>query len=329
MTAYPAELQALRQWVCWRLEQRHGNATKIPVNPHTGAYASTVSPLSWGHFAEALAGVQRFHCVGVGFVFGVADPYVGVDLDHCVTPETGEISQLAAHIIDGLQSYTAWSQSGQGVHIIVRAKLPPGRRQGAFGGLYEKGRFFALTGHLYPGTPGTIEARQAELDALHTALFPPVQGMSTRPLVMPPAVALTDADLLDKMFTARNGADIRRLWEGDISGYPSASEADLALCAHLAFWCGGDASRMDALFRQSALYRKGKWNRIDYRERTIGKALEHGQCYEPRIPRSAVSLRDHAVVWHSALREHAIRGADLMRPWHEQAISTAEVQPWH
>jgi hypothetical protein len=42
----------------------------------------------------------------------------------------------------------------------------------------------------------------------------------------------------------------------------------------LAFWTGGDYERIDRLFRQSGLYRE-KWERDDYREQTIHKALEN------------------------------------------------------
>lgn len=40
----------------------------------------------------------------------------------------------------------------------------------------------------------------------------------------------------------------------------------------LAFWCGGDTDQMDRLFRQSTLMRD-KWNRNDYREATLSKAV--------------------------------------------------------
>ncbi len=82
-----------------------------------------------------------------------------------------------------------------------------------------------------------------------------------------------DRDLLDKASAASNGASFDALWRGDLSGYGSASEADLALCNHLAFWTGGDPARIDSLFRQSGLMRD-KWDREDYRDRTIAKALE-------------------------------------------------------
>jgi hypothetical protein len=72
---------------------------------------------------------------------------------------------------------------------------------------------------------------------------------------------------------AGNGEDFARLWRGDWSGYSSQSEADLALCNHLAFWCGPDEQRIADLFAQSGLNRT-KWQREDYRRRTIRKALE-------------------------------------------------------
>ena len=51
------------------------------------------------------------------------------------------------------------------------------------------------------------------------------------------------------------------------------SAADLALCNLLAFWTGCQPDRIDRLFRQSGLYRQ-KWERDDYRERTIRCAIE-------------------------------------------------------
>ena len=63
-----------------------------------------------------------------------------------------------------------------------------------------------------------------------------------------------------------------RLWGGDASGYGSdPSRADLALCSRLARHTG-DAAQVDRLFRRSGLYRP-KWERSDYRERTLARAL--------------------------------------------------------
>ena len=74
---------------------------------------------------------------------------------------------------------------------------------------------------------------------------------------------------------SRRDERIPRLKAGDISGYGSQSEADLAMCDALAFATGRDPVRVDELFRQTALYR-GKWDekhgRETYGERTIMNA---------------------------------------------------------
>jgi len=52
----PQELQNLRQWVCWRLEQdkRSGKDTKVPYNPTTSRRASPSASKTWGTLDEAL-----------------------------------------------------------------------------------------------------------------------------------------------------------------------------------------------------------------------------------------------------------------------------------
>lgn len=62
------------------------------------------------------------------------------------------------------------------------------------------------------------------------------------------------------------------MWNGDITGYDSHSEADQALVCLLCFWTNFDVAWIDRLFRQSALERD-KWERADYRQLTIDKAL--------------------------------------------------------
>ncbi len=102
---------------------------------------------------------------------------------------------------------------------------------------------------------------------------------------------LTDKELLQKMFAAKNGAAVRALWNGDISAYGNDdSRADSALCAHLAFWTNNDPERIDRLFRSSCLYRE-KWDREDYRSRTISGAIETSrqQSIRHTLPCGAVA----------------------------------------
>lgn len=93
--------------------------------------------------------------------------------------------------------------------------------------------------------------------------------------------------ILEKALTSSNGEKIKALMEGDISGYSSSSEADLALMGHLAFWFNRDAPTMDTVFRESSLYRE-KYERDDYAKRTIYKAIKSTKnVYQPSLKKHA------------------------------------------
>jgi hypothetical protein len=119
-----------------------------------------------------------------------------------------------------------------------------------------------------------IEPRQQELDALILKFWP--NDFNPKPETpLPPQrpTDLHDQDIIEKALSANDGGKFRRLWEGYATDYPSPSEADMALACKLAFWTGRDPERIDTLFRQSGLMRD-KWDRDDYRERTIARAIE-------------------------------------------------------
>ena len=81
-------------------------------------------------------------------------------------------------------------------------------------------------------------------------------------------------NILDIARKSKNGAKFIALYDrGDISAYNNdESSADIALCNILAFYLQGDTNAIDTAFRGSALYRQ-KWERADYREATISKAV--------------------------------------------------------
>ena len=83
-------------------------------------------------------------------------------------------------------------------------------------------------------------------------------------------------DAIAKARTAKNGygQKFAALYDrGDLSAHNGDhSAADMALVGMLAFWLGPDPERIDEAFRRSKLYR-GKWDRPDYRDNTIGKVL--------------------------------------------------------
>jgi RecA-family ATPase len=278
MVADTLDMRALRQWLCWRAEVRDGKPTKVPYDPSTGEKAESTNPKTWTSYEKAVSVCKKHGYDGIGFVFTPEDDLCGVDLDKCLDSETGEIEGWAQEVIEELDSYTEISHSCTGVHILVRGDLPAGRnRKGRFED-YDRGRYFTITGKHLSGSPQSIESRQEELRSVVRRVFgnevPESANGHTKPVAVSESLdnGLSDEEIIRRAIAASNGKRFSRLWSGDTNGYGSHSEADLALCGMLAFWTGGDAARIETLFRQSGLYRE-KWDRKDYRNRTITEAL--------------------------------------------------------
>lgn len=267
----PSDFRALHQFVCWKKEVRDGKPTKVPYSIH-GGKASATGPETWTTFENAIAYAQEHELAGIGFVFTADDEFAGIDLDGVVDLETGELEPWAADVVRAFGSYTELSPSGTGLHILVRGELPRCGKRGPIE-MYDRDRYFTITGKHLAGTPTEIQERQSVLDKFHKRVFGEREEKPSSTARGAGEVLLEDQELIDRASNAENGEKFSRLWAGDRSGYSSDSEADLALCSLLAFWTGGDTGRMDTLFRQSGLYRE-KYEREDYRERTFNKALE-------------------------------------------------------
>lgn len=276
MMRFPEELLQYKQWVLWRRAEVNGRVTKIPISPWSGKPAACDKPQTWSTYRHTRYAFQRHRCDGIGFVFTEADPFCGIDLDHC-RANNGRIYPEALETINRLNSYAELSPSGTGVHILTKAKLAgKGRRTGNIE-LYDRGRYFTVTGKHLSGTPLAIHDRQEPVDQLQKEIFAPAAAPCSTTLSN--GLAITDEQLIERANNARNGDRFRRLWAGDASDYGNDhSRADLALCRTLLFWCGGDAERVDRLFRNSGLMR-AKWDRrtgdVTYGQRTIRAANEH------------------------------------------------------
>jgi primase-polymerase (primpol)-like protein len=285
--AIPSVLQAERQWVVARLE--HDPARPKPVKmPYqatdTKARASHSNPGTWSTFDVAVSAIERESSLMLGYVFN-GRGHVGIDLDGCRNPSTGQIAEWAHLIILGLDSYTELSQSGTGVHVIADGLdvLPTGgRRTGKDGArppvpagceleIYDRARYFVVTGDHLPGTPAEIVDSTDALQSLVQGLFESSAAPRASATFRqgPP---LSDDDVVRGAANASNGAKFARLVRGDLSDYHGDhSSADLALVGILLWWTRGDRDQADRLFRHSNLMRE-KWNRVDYRERTFRKA---------------------------------------------------------
>src|SRR5918998_1851597 len=155
-------MRDLRQWLCWRSEEREGKPTKIPYSPLTGQRASSTAPETWAGYQEALTAYRERGYDGIGFVFTSEDDLCGVDLDGCIDPQTGEMERWAREIVEELDSYTEKSPSGTGVHVLARGEWPEERNRTGRFEAYDRGRYFTVTGKHLSGTPRSVESRQEQ-----------------------------------------------------------------------------------------------------------------------------------------------------------------------
>lgn len=293
LSRVPAELRAEPRWVCWRAQARDGRTTKLPVNPSTGRMASSTDATTWSDFDTAIAAVGRWHASGVGFVFGPDRAFTGLDLDHVLSG--GALADAYRWVVSEAHTYCEVSPSGDGLHLIFRGSKPEGATRCRRGRveMYDHDRFFTVTGDVFEGH-GRIGSNPAVVERAYRTWIDPSLGAPNRQAEIlggggaaGDAGAPDDAELVRRMRASRNGAAIGALLDGDLSAYGGDhSAADMALCSSLAFWCAGDADRMDRIFRSSGLMRD-KWDSrrggSTYGAQTIARALEGcTEFYEPK-----------------------------------------------
>ena len=255
----PKELHDLPQWVCWQL------SNKVPRNPHNGNNAKSNDPSTWGTLAEAVEACERYGFDGVGFEF--ANGYFGVDLDHVL-----DDTDICTEFVETLGSYAEISRSGDGLHIICRGTLPDGARRKDNVEMYSEGRYFICTGNIYNNKYKYIVDCTETVKVLHSKyLYTPQVQQSVR-YVEP--LGLDDSEVIEMARSCRNGGTFWDLYNGNWQGiYSSQSEADQALCNHLAFWTQRNEAQMDRIFISSVLMRC-KWvskrGAVTYCNMTLG-----------------------------------------------------------
>lgn len=272
---YPETFKALPIWGLWRLEERNGKQTKVPYNARTLRRASSTNPEDWTSFdnARSTLSAHSKEFSGLGLVILEQYHILFLDVDHCFS-EDGELDQRGIDLLQTFADpaqYIELSQSRTGLHAFVLGSIPRSFKNPKNGcEMYSRDRFCALTGWaVSPHEP-------AECESAIKYWFEKYKTQRKEHNVNPASEAeATESDQWIIDHAKAHGGKFPALFDGDwrSAGYESQSEADMALCIILAFWTNRDPKAMDRIFRQSGLYRK-KWERSDYRESTISKAID-------------------------------------------------------
>lgn len=254
----PEELRALRQWVC-------AHTNKVPLNPRDQTAASIHNPETWGTFEEACASGTPH----IGFVLTDDDPYCIIDLDQPRNEVDGERHQK---ILSMFETYTERSQSGNGWHIICRGAVPEGARRDKVE-VYSTARYMICTGNT------TNSAPINDCQDLLTILYAEIKATTRTGQAQDGDESMSDAELVEMAMRAANASKFNLLCEGEWSGYPSQSEADLALLSILAFYTRNN-EQVKRIFRMSGL---GKREKAQKNDTYLNYAIKRIRANEPQF----------------------------------------------
>lgn len=296
MASAMQELMDKKIWFLWRYAtDKNGKVRKLPFAVNGGptgtddAHSST-----WVTYKDALAAKEKFHAAGTGFK--LPEGYYFLDIDHKKLTDPLAQTILARH-----DTYAEYSVSGNGIHLYGKCdftQLPTYVDKSGITRLdkqyYQKNssidmelyvggitnRFAAYTGNVAVDKP-LNDCTKAVLTTLN------IEMRKTKKINYS---AKRDGDretfdIICNLRKQKNGEKFNKLFGGDWAGdYGSQSEADAALCAMIAFRTGPDPESIDAVFRDSALYRD-KWERDDYRDATISAGIEacHGVYHRSQM----------------------------------------------
>jgi len=189
-TLVPESLKRHDHWVLWGLD---GQERKRPLAPWS---RGDLYPVRWGSDAperpetdwetaykhwkhreqySAPEGIEPVEVLPAPLLLHepLDPPLMQVDFDDVRDPETGDVTEEVADIVDRLDGFCEISQSGEGLHVFVRAQLPGGL--GKFIApladdgdieLYDHGRAVGATWDHVAGTPSDVPHVQEEIEQI-------------------------------------------------------------------------------------------------------------------------------------------------------------------
>ena len=220
--------------------------------------------------------------------------YVGIDIDDKDVNNT-----VVQDIIKLFNSYTEYSPSGNGIHIIFTVdidKLPINidkqHKKKLDEKYYQKNPhnniecyIAGLTSRYFTFTESMIENKPIRECTKELLIF--LDKYMLKHINSNEEMQSANDNIINIILNSKQGEKFKMLYfDGDITNYNNDdSRADLGLCNILAFFTNGNYNQIDELFRGSALYR-AKWDRQEYKSSTIRKAIDScKQFYNGRRPK--------------------------------------------
>ncbi len=158
----PGDLATRQQWLLWKFEAKEGQVKpgKIPYyvmgGRRTGGQGDDRDRQRLATLTVVRRAYERGGWSGIGFAFLPDDGLIGIDIDGAIDPGTGVVTDRCANIIKACNSFTEYSPSGKGVHIIVQGKTETNKSNDIGLEVFCERQFFTFTANRYPDTPADV-----------------------------------------------------------------------------------------------------------------------------------------------------------------------------
>lgn len=258
------------------------------VNDHT----------TWVDFTTA-ANAAHANNYDIGYMLHEADPYTCIDFDvkdytneedqdKWTTPEQRQRMEQLHYVC---ASYSEVSTRGKGLHIWLRGKIGKGRRREGIE-IYSQERFIICTGNVI--NAADIRDGQSILNELVLSLGTDAIDEKYE-LVELPAV-ISDDEVIAKLMASEAVKDkfiqlARGNWQ--VYGFPSQSEADLALMSYFTFYSKSN-DQCRRLFRMTELGKRKKAVKnnkyIDFTLTIVRKRQDREEAHMRAGEQSAAAL---------------------------------------
>lgn len=161
--AVPPELATRQQWLLWKFEFKDDAATKPGKIPYyvsggrrTGGQGEDRDRARLATLDVARRAYEKGGFAGIGFGFLPDDGLIGIDIDGAIDAATGVMTERCASIIKACASFTEYSPSGKGVHIIVAGTTTSNKDNGIGLEMFCGRQFFTFTANRVPDTPAGV-----------------------------------------------------------------------------------------------------------------------------------------------------------------------------
>ena len=277
-------------WLLWKKQTRNGRVAKVPFSAKGGSSGTNEAyKQTWVTFQEAAQAAKKEQGVGIGFK--IPDNVFFLDIDHKDLDDP-----VVKDILSMFNSYTEYSVSGNGIHVygyLNLDRLPTyidskSNRRKLHADYYIHhptnglelyvgeltNRYAAYTGKVIVDAP-LRDCTDAVIEVLNKYMRRPEKKATKAKTGQTGNIDKRADNIIQALRSQKNGEKFSRLFDhGEMENCTDHSTLDIVLCALIAHRTKDDKELLDAVFRKSALYRKDKWEREDYREETITRAIE-------------------------------------------------------